>query len=103
METAKDIITAGRITKVEKVTSLSSNYYPADSFSMFLVPKAATGVELGDVMVVEALLPRTDNEYVNVPVVVGDWSPVVFRAIKASGIDLTKVDLYVAPIKELTL
>lgn len=103
MYTAKDIITAGRITKVEKVTSLSAHYFPADSFSIFLVPRPTSGVELGDVKIVEAMLPRTDSAYVDVPVVVGDWSPVVFRAIKASGIDLTEVDVYVAPIEELTL
>ena len=103
MYTAKDMITAGRITKVEKVTSLSANYYPEKSFSVFLNAKANSGVENGDVVVVEAMLPDTDGAYVDVPVVLGDWSPVVFRAIKASGINLTKIDVYVAPINGLTL
>lgn len=104
MYTTLDIVKAGRITNVIEVTSLTENYYPSGViFSMFLVPKAATEVELGDVMIVEAMLPDTNGEYVDVPVVVGDWSPVLFRAIKASGIDLTKVDVYVSPIKEIKL
>lgn len=104
MYTALDIIKAGRITKVEKVTSLSENYYPDGViFSMFLVPKESSNIELGDVIIVEAMLPDTNGAYVDVPMVVGDWSPVLYRAIKAEAIDLDTLDVYVAPIKEVTL
>ena len=102
MYAAKDIITAGRITRVEKVASLSGDYFPTDSFSMFLVPKGGS-TEMGDVVIVEAILPHSDGAYVDVPVVAGDWSPVVFRALKSGSIDLSDVDLYVAPITKLTL
>ena len=104
MYTALDIVKAGRITNVEKVTILSDPYYPNGViFSMFLNAKSQSGVESGDVVVVEAMLPDTNGAYVDVPVVVGDWSPVIFRAIKAGAIDTDKLDVYIAPIKEIVL
>lgn len=104
MYTELNFTKAGRITKVEKVTSLSENYYPEkEIFSMFLAPKDDGVSSSGDVLIVEAMLPDSDGQYVEVPVVVGDWSPVFFRGLKAGGIDLSDVDVYVAPIKEITL
>ena len=72
-------------------------------FSMFLAPKDDGVSSSGDVLIVEAMLPDSDGQYVDVPVAVGDWSPVFFRGLKAGGIDLSDVDVYVAPIKEITL
>lgn len=104
MYTELNFTKAGRITNVEKVTSLSENYYPEkEIFSMFLAPKDDGVSSSGDVLIVEAMLPDSDGQYVEVPVVVGDWSPVFFRGLKAGGVDLTDVDVYVAPIKEITI
>ncbi len=94
----KAIVASARVTDVKKVTSLSEEYRPEAIFSVFLAPKDG-GNEAGDVVEFEAELPHTKGEYVDVPVVVGDWSPIVFKAIKASAIDLTKVTLYAAPMK----
>ena len=104
MYTELNYTQAGRITNVEKVTSLSENYYPDDEiFSLFLVPKEDGSASSGDVIIVEAMLPDSDGQYVDVPVVVGDWSPVFFRGLKAGAIDFSEVDVYVAPIKEKTI
>ncbi|MBP5545733.1 MAG: hypothetical protein J6X59_00415 [Bacteroidales bacterium] len=104
MNTALDFIKAGRITNVGKLTSMSADYYPDGvSFSLFLAPKEDGDASTGDIMAVEAMLPESDGQYVEVPVAVGDWSPVVFRALKSGTLDLTDVDVYVAPIKEITL
>ena len=54
-------------------------------------------------MVVEAMLPHSIAEFVEVPVVVGDWSPVVFLGLKAGTINLGEVDVYVAPMKDLII
>ena len=99
-----DIIKAGRITKVQQVDSLAEDFYPEGVvFSMFLNPAEGSDVELGSVVIVEAILPDTNGEYVDVPVVVGDWSPVIFRALKASAIDTDKLDVYISPIKDIVL
>lgn len=104
MYTALNFTQTGRVTNVVKVTSLSENYIPdGEFFSMFLAPKDDGVSSSGDVLIVEAMLPDSDGQYVDVPVVVGDWSPVFFRALKAGGIDLSDVDVYVAPIKEKTI
>lgn len=100
----KEYIAAGRVTKVVKLTSLSNDYNPGGNvFSVFLAPKEGSDAGVGDVLAFDAMLPDSNGEFVEVPVVVGDWSPIVFRAIKASAIDLTDFDVYVAPIRELVL
>jgi len=103
MYSTESIIRASRITKISKLASLSENYFPDELFSLMLVAKSNSGVENGDVLAFDAMLPDTNNEYVEVPVVVGDWSPIVFRAVKAGAINLSKVDAYVAPIYQFTL
>lgn len=92
------MIRAGRVLNVEKLTDLSAGYDPQTPFNMFLVPASGSTVELGDVIVVSATLPYGGDTAGDVPVVVGDWSPVIFRTLAAGAIDLTEVDVYVAPI-----
>lgn len=98
MEITKEIIQAARVTDVQKLTSLTSDYHPDKLFSLMLVPKQNSSVDVGDVVTFNATLPHAGNLPIEVPVVVGDWSPIVFCSIEANGIDLTEVDAYVAPI-----
>ena len=93
-----ELLRAGRILQVSQLDDLTAAYEPDLPFSMFLVPASGSDTEVGDVVIVNAKLPY-GSAAGNVPVVVGDWSPVVFESIAASGIDLTAVDAYVAPIK----
>lgn len=102
MYTAKDIILASRITNVVKLDDLTEDYSTKGCFSVLLAPKS-DAVERGDIVTFDAILPHSNTEYVEVPVVVGDWSPIVFKSIKANSIDLTEVDVYIAPIKDLVL
>lgn len=93
------LIRAGRVLKVEQLSDLTSEYKPTSPdtcFSVFLMPASGSSVELGDVVLVNAKLPY-GSAAGDVPVVVGDWSPVIFESISASGVDLTDVDVYVAP------
>lgn len=92
------LLKAGRVLNVGKVTDLTAAYEPDAPFSMFLVPASGSLVEVGDTYIVNGLTAY-GTAAGEIPVVVGDWSPVVFRGISASGIDLTEVDVYVAPIE----
>lgn len=99
------LIRAGRILNVEKVTDLTAAYAPVVTdgvtpapFSIFLVPAVGSTVLPGDVVIVNGKLPY-GAAATDVPVIVGDWSPVVFESISASGVDLDDVDLYAAPIR----
>lgn len=103
MYTAKDIILASRITNVVKLDSLDTDYTPKGIFSVLLAPKSGATAEKWDIVTFDAILPHSNTEYVEVPVVIGDWSPIVFKSIKANSIDLTDVDVYIAPIKDLVL
>ena len=104
MNEAQSIVKAARVTEVGKLSSLSEDYYPnGELFSLFLNPTESSSVSVGDVMVVEAMLPHSIAEFVEVPVVVGDWSPVVFLGLKAGTINLGEVDVYVAPMKDLII
>ena len=97
MYAAKDIILASRITNVVKLDSLDTDYTPKGLFSVLLAPKSGATAEKGDIVTFDAVLPHS-TAYVEVPVIVGDWSPIVFNTIKADSIDLTEVDVYIAPI-----
>lgn len=95
------LIRAGRVLEITKLTDLTAAYEPTDPFSMFLTPTSGSTVGLGDTLLVSGTTPydAVGAAAHDLPVVVGDWSPIVFRSIAASGIDLSDVDVYVAPIK----
>ena len=93
-----EIVKAGRVTQVDKVTDLTEGYKPGVPFSVFLNPKEGSDVELGDVVTLDAELPYSSTA-VEVPVVAGDWSPVVFVGLPTGAVDLTKVDVYAGIIK----
>lgn len=92
------LIKAGRVLNVGKITDLTAAYSPNAPFSVFLTPASGSLVEVGDNYIITGCTAYGEAEG-EIPVVVGDWSPVVFRSISASGIDLTEVDCYVAPIE----
>jgi len=100
MTELESIITAMCITSVVQVDDLTEDFsLDGVSFRVFLAPASGSDVKVGDVVAFDAMLPYSGGEFVEVPVTVGSWSPVLFTAIKASEIDLTDVDVYVAPIK----
>ena len=42
------------------------------------------------------MLPYPEGQFVDVPVRVGAWQELVFKAIEADGIDLDKVEVWVS-------
>lgn len=99
MTELESIISAQCITNVVKLESLTEDFdLEGKLFRLFLAPALGSDVKSGDILTVDAMLPYSGGEAVEVPVVVGDWSPVLFQGIEASAIDLTDVDAYVAPI-----
>lgn len=105
MESAKDIILAARITKVMKLTSLSEDYTTGvNPFSVRVEPKSNSDLELGDTVKTQVMMPDTDGAYVEVPLTLGCWNEYVCLGLKASsGLNLSTMDVYVAPIKNLVL
>lgn len=101
MTELESIISATCITSVVKVEDLTDGFtLDGAHFRLFLVPTSESDVKVGDVVVVNGcLLPYGEGESLKVPVVVGSWSPVLFKAIEASAIKLEDVDVYAAPIK----
>lgn len=104
MEIAKDIMNAARVTNVVKLASLDEDYFPdGASFSLFLNPTETSTTAAGETVVIEAMLAHSDGKYVEVPVIVGDWSPIVCRALQAGSIDLDEFDVYVGLIHDVVL
>jgi hypothetical protein len=100
MTELESIISAMCITNVVQVEDLTEDFsLEGVPFRLFLVPKDGGDVKVGDVVAFDAMLPYSGGEFVEVPVVVGEWNPLFLTAIKASEIDLTDMDAYVAPIK----
>ena len=95
-------IRALRVLKVEKITDLSSGYKPAGDgprpFSLFLLPKDGSTYSVGDAVEITAKLPYAASA-TGVPMLVGDWSPVVFEEIPVDGVDLEEFTPYAAEIK----
>lgn len=90
---------ACRVTEVVNITDLTEDYMPERPFSMYLAPVEGGTSEVGDVEIVNAILPYGAGQTTRVPVNVGDWSPVVFLALPADSIDLNKYEVFVSPIK----
>lgn len=87
---------SARATKIQKVAA-ADGYTSNKPFSIFIAPTASSSQEVGDVLIITAK-PVHNEEAVEVPVVVGDWSPVVFDAIAAGGIG-AGLDVYIAEIE----
>lgn len=90
--------------KVAKLDDLSSAYKDADgkSFHIYVVPGAGATLDAGETIIINAKPTRNDSS-VDVPVCIGDWSPIVFEEISAStdqtDLDLDNYDVYVSPIE----
>ena len=87
-----------RIVKIEKVEDLTTNYAPGKPFSIFIAPVVGGAYLPGDVAIVNGTLPETTTA-TDVPVMVGDWSPVVFDSITASSLDLENCELYASELE----
>lgn len=104
MYATREIIMAGRLTACTKLDSLSEDYYPdGKMFNLQLVPTEDSDIEDGSIVRIDAMLPYSNGEYVEVPVRVGEWSEFIFLGIKAGAVDLGKADVYVSEIKDLTI
>ena len=100
---ASEMIRAGRLTSSmtadEYEDWLAAERAGKETFySMFIVPDGS--IEAGDVVIVDADTAQRDG--CKVPVVVGDWSPMVFRGALTNPADWTptvdKSQVYIAPI-----
>jgi len=92
------ILQSARATKITKVADLTDGYTSAKPFSIFVCPTDNSPKEAGEVLVINAK-PVDNAAAVDVPVVIGDWSPVVFDAIGTGGINTSSYDVYIAEIK----
>lgn len=90
-----------RVLKIEKVTDLSSGFALSNGnpFSLFIAPADGSSLDVGDVAIVNATIPYDNGNVVEVPVVVGDWSPVVFDSLDADNTAIADCDIYAAEIK----
>ena len=96
----ESIVSAMCITNVVKLDDLTEDFsLDGIPFRLFLVPKSGSDVNIGDVVAFDAMLPYSGGEFVEVPVVVGSWGATLLTGIKASEIDLTDMDAYVAPVQ----
>ena len=104
---ASEMIRAGRLTNVMDLdTFLGWRAGQANKegifFSVFILPDSAKAIEAGDVVMAAAKLPH--REATKVPLVVGDWSPVVFvdidhaAIISLEGVAVDRDHVYVAPM-----
>lgn len=87
--------------KVEKVTDLSSAFSleSKNAFHIFIAPGAGADLDCGEVMQISAK-PAKNDAATTVPIVVGDWNPVVLDSISASAIDLDNYDVFVSEIAD---
>lgn len=88
-----------KVLKVDKVTDLSTNFAPASGkpFHIFINPKSESSYDIGDVVVITAK-PAKNNTATAVPVVIGDWNPVLFENITAGAFDITTNDIYYSEV-----
>ena len=98
MTTIESIVKTLLVTNVAKLSSLDEGYAPGWPFKIFVNPKEESDISKGDILTVDAELYDNKGESVEVPVITGEWSPVVFRSFKDDAFDLTEVDVYVARI-----
>lgn len=88
-----------KVLIVEQITDISTAFKPAtaNAFHIFLAPADGSSYSVGDVVTITAK-PVNNDSATSVPIVVGDWNPVVLESVSASGVDLTEFDVYVSEI-----
>lgn len=97
MTELESIISATCITNVVKIEEGFD--FDGKSYRLFLTPASEESkVKVGDVVIVSGILQYSDGDFVDVPVVVGNWSPVLFKEVKFDE-SLEGLDAYVAPLK----
>ena len=99
MNGVEEIVTAGRLSNVTEITGFEEDYNPGIAFSLLLLPKNDdSSLSDGDWTRVSAMLPFSDNQFVRVPVRIGEWQEMVFTALEAGVID-EDLEVWVSPMK----
>ena len=83
-----------KVLNVGKVDSLSEEFKleNGNGFHVFIAPGSGADKDSGETIIIKAQ-PVKNAEAVEVPIVVGDWNPVLLRAIAANSEADTDIDL----------
>lgn len=90
-----------KVLSCNQVTDLTADFKltNGNSFHILIAPGDTADKVEGQVLPVGMKLAKNDTSK-NIPVVVGDWNPLVVESIDASAIDLTKYDVYISEITD---
>lgn len=95
---------AFKAMKVDKISDLTDAFKSASdlSFHIYVVPGSGAAKDSGETIIINAK-PAKNLAAVDVPVCIGDWSPIVFESISASAdqteLDLSSYDVYFSEIE----
>ncbi len=95
-----------KVLKVDQLESLSEDFSLSDGkgFHVFIAPLSGADKDSGETIIIKAK-PVKNDEAVEVPIVVGDWNPVLLEKIAANSeadtdIDLTKYKVFYSEIAD---
>lgn len=83
-----------KVLKVEKVESLDTDFKAASgkAFHVFIRPLDGADNDAGEIITINAKPVKNDNP-VELPIVLGDWNPVLIEKIAANTGADTDIDL----------
>lgn len=83
-----------KVLKVGKVESLDTDFAPASgkAFHVFIRPLAGADNDAGEIVAIKAK-PVKNDQPTEVPIVLGDWNPVLLQSIAANANTDTDIDL----------
>ena len=85
-----------KVLKVGKVESLDTDFAPSSTskkaFHIFIRPLEGADNDAGEIICINAK-PAKNDDFVEVPIVLGDWNPVLFEKIAANANTDTDIDL----------
>lgn len=89
-----EIMSSGRIVSAGRVTNLSTPFMLPSCvpFSIYVRPKGQAGNI--DMLLSVRLFLHGDDDFVNLPILSYDWSPLCITAIAANEDILEKFDIY---------
>lgn len=95
-----------KVLNVSKVASLDTDFSPASKkgFHIFIAPGDNASHEAGEVVIIKAK-PVKNEQATEVPIVLGDWNPVLLESISANAnvdtdIDLDNYSVYYSEISD---